>query len=198
MTNSATSSRWASALFPIAVLVLLAVTVRAFAQEGAASAEAYTLQPGDRLRISVWSEDELQQVQVVAPDGGIAFPLVGELSVIGKSTVELTAEISDRLSRYISEPIVTVTVEEALGNKIYVLGQVNRPGQFVVNPMVDVIQALSMAGGTTAFASLGNITILRRQGGRQIAIPFKYNDVVNGRDLETNIVLRSGDTVVVP
>ena len=113
------------------------------------------------MQISVWNEPDLQRELLVAPDGGIAVPLVGELSVIGKSIIELRQEISERLARYISEPLVTVTVAEVLGNKIYVLGQVNRPGQFVVNPMVDVMQALSMAGGTTAFALLNNIVILR-------------------------------------
>jgi polysaccharide export outer membrane protein len=159
---------------------------------------AYAIQPGDRLQVSVWGEPELQLELLVAPDGGIAFPLAGELNVIGKSTVMLREEISTRLARYISEPIVTVTVEEVAGNRVYVLGQVNRPGEFVVNPMVDVLQALSMAGGTTAFASLGNIRILRRQGSGQTAMRFDYDDVVTGRDLASNIMLRSGDVVVVP
>lgn len=166
--------------------------------DAAAESEPYAVQPGDRLRVSVWNEEELQEELLVAPDGGVAFPLVGEISVIGKSTVDLSQEISERLRRYFSDPLVTVTVEEVSGNKIYVFGQVNRAGEFVVNPMVDVIQALSMAGGATAFAAVGDIMILRREGGRQIAIPFDYNDVVNGRDLDSNIVLQSGDIVVVP
>ena len=135
---------------------------------------------------------------LVTPDGGIAFPLVGEMSVIGKSIMVLRQEISERLARYISEPIVTVTISEVLGNKIYVLGQVNRPGQFVVNPMVDVMQALSMAGGTTAFASLNNIVILRRRGSQQVAIRFKYGDVSSGKTLDLPLLLTRGDVVVVP
>ena len=178
-------------VIPIATLVL--------AQEQVGGGELdYAIQPGDRLQVSVWNEPELQKELLVAPDGGIAFPLVGEMRVTGKSIVELRQDISNRLSRYISEPIVTVTISEVLGNKIYVLGQVNRPGQFVVNPMVDVMQALSMAGGTTAFASLNNILILRRRGQQQTAIRFKYGDVSSGRNLELNIVLESGDVVVVP
>ena len=94
--------------------------------------------------------------------------------------------------------MVTVAVSEVLGNSIYVLGQVRNPGQYVVNPMVDVMQALSMAGGTTPFASLNNILILRRRGSQQVAISFKYGDVSSGRNLELNIVLQSGDVVVVP
>lgn len=171
----------------------------AYAQQQAKAAETpYTIQPGDKLQISVWNETDLQKELLVAPDGGIAFPLVGELSVVGKSIVELRQDISERLSRYIAEPIVTVTIIEVLGNKIYVIGQVNRPGQFVVNPMVDVMQALSMAGGTTPYASLNNISILRRRGRQQISIPFKYGDVSSGKNLDMNVILQSGDVVIVP
>jgi polysaccharide export outer membrane protein len=93
---------------------------------------------------------------------------------------------------------VTVTISEVLGNKIYVLGQVNRPGQFVVNPMVDVMQALSIAGGTTAFASLNDIVILRRNGRSQVTMRFRYGDVASGKKLAENIILQAGDVVVVP
>lgn len=159
---------------------------------------AYKVQPGDRLRVSVWGEQELQTELLVAPDGVIAIPLVGEISIVGKSIAILRQEITEKLKKYIADPLVTVTLSEVLGNRVYVLGQVNRPGQFVVNPAVDVMQALSMAGGATAYASLNNIIILRRTGTGQIAIPFKYGDVAAGRNLEQNIVLKSGDVVVVP
>ncbi len=178
--------------------LLLPTAIISAQQETEQDRLAYTIQPGDKLQISVWNEPDLQKELLVAPDGGIAFPLVGEISVIGKSIVELREEISTRLSRFISEPMVTVTVSEVLGNSIYVLGQVRKPGQYVVNPMVDVMQALSMAGGTTPFASLNNILILRRRGSQQVAISFKYGDVSSGRNLELNIVLQSGDVVVVP
>jgi len=94
--------------------------------------------------------------------------------------------------------VVTITVQEIRGNKIFVLGQVNRPGEFIVNPSVDVMQALSMAGGTTPFASLGDIVILRRTPSGKTALPFRYNDVARGKKLEQNIDLQSGDVVVVP
>ena len=182
-------------------IVMLAVGLSATSmaqQEHQARQKAYTVKPGDRLEVSVWNEPELSSKLLVAPDGGIAFPLVGEINVIGKSIVAIRQEISDRLSRYISDPIVTVTIEEVLGNMVYVLGQVNKPGQFVVNPMVDVMQALSMAGGTTAYASLNNIIILRRNGQQQEAIRFRYGDVVSGKNLSKNVVLQAGDVVVVP
>jgi polysaccharide export outer membrane protein len=186
-------------VFPVIIISVVSPTAIVCAQQETGQNQlAYTVQPGDRLQIYVWNEPDLQKELLVAPDGGIAFPLVGEMSVIGKSTVELRQEISTRLARYIAEPIVTVTVSEVLGNKVYVLGQVNRPGQFVVNPMVDVVQALSMAGGTTAFASLNKIVILRRRGSQQVAIPFKSGDVSSGQNLDLNIMLQSGDVVLVP
>jgi polysaccharide export outer membrane protein len=181
----------------ILIFMLLAADVGA-QEESEQVGSVYTVQPGDVLQVSVWNESELQKEILVAPDGGISFPLVGELNVIGKSAAELRQQITQRLGRYISEPIVTVTISEVLGNKIYVLGQVNRPGDFIVNPMVDVMQALSMAGGTTAFASLNNIVILRRNGSQQRAIRFKYSDASSGKDLDLNIILQSGDVVVVP
>jgi polysaccharide export outer membrane protein len=94
--------------------------------------------------------------------------------------------------------VVTVSVAQVLGNKVYVIGQVNRPGDYVVNPRVDVLQALTMAGGTTPFASLNDIKILRRTGDRQEAFQFRYDDVIKGRNLEQNVILQSGDVVVVP
>ena len=93
---------------------------------------------------------------------------------------------------------MTVSIKEVLGNKIYVIGQVNAPGTFIVNPQVDVLQALSMAGGTTPFADLSNIVILRRKNQQQSAFKFNYKQVIEGRNLEQNVILNSGDVVVVP
>ena len=101
---------------------------------------------------------------LVTPDGAFAFPLVGLVDARGKTVTELQQIVTERLVKYISDPVVTVSVREIRGNKIFVIGQVNKPGEFIVNPRVDVMQALSMAAGTTAFASLGNIIILRRTG----------------------------------
>lgn len=159
----------------------------------------YTVQPGDILEISVWKEVDLQREVLVRPDGRFSFPLVGDIDATGKTVGDLREEITAGLQKYIPDLIVTVTVKSILGNKVYVLGQVNNPGEFVVNPRVDVMQALSMAGGTTPFAALNDIVVLRRDGnGAQTAIRFAYKDVERGRSLEQNIVLNSGDVVVVP
>jgi polysaccharide biosynthesis/export protein len=158
----------------------------------------YAVQPGDSLKISVWKEPDLDGVVLVTPDGGFSFPLVGQIDAKGQTVAELQRIIVQRLTKYITDPVVTVALQDIQGNKVYVIGQVKNPGQFVVNPRVDVMQALSMAGGTTPFASLGNIIVIRRTGGVQTTFHFDYGDVVKGRDLGQNIELQSGDVVVVP
>ncbi len=159
----------------------------------------YTVKPGDTLMVSVWKEPELQRPVLIAPDGTFSFPLCGQINANEKTVGQLQQQISSHLSHYISDPVVTVSLEKIRGNRVYVIGQVKTPGAFVVNPQVDVIQALSMAGGTTPFASLGSIKVIRRNAnGSQEALPFNYNDVVHGNDLSQNIILQAGDVVVVP
>ena len=161
---------------------------------------SYTVKPGDILNIGVWKEPELQNNAVlVQPDGRFSFPLAGQIDANGKTVAQLQQQISMRLTHFITDPVVTVSLAQINGNKVYVLGQVQKPGAFVVNPSVDVMQAISMAGGTTPFAALGSIKILRRTAdGSQIALPFNYNDVAHGNDLAQDIILQAGDVVVVP
>lgn len=158
----------------------------------------YLIQPGDVLQVSVWKEPDLQQEVLVRPDGGISFPLAGDLSVNGLSVAQVADAIAEQIKRYIPDPVVTVVTKAIGGNKVYVVGKVNRPGEFQFSRPLDVMQALSMAGGTTPFASLSDIRILRREGGKQLAVRFDYTDIENGKALDKNILLRSGDTVVVP
>jgi polysaccharide biosynthesis/export protein len=185
-------------VFQRLIVVALILAASAMAAPVTAQEVGYTVKPGDTLTISVWKEPELQGAVLVTPDGAFTFPLVGQVDARGKTVTELQRIVSERLQQYISDPVVTVSVQDSKGNKVYVIGQVNRPGEFIVNPRVDVMQALSMAGGTTAFASLGNIIILRRAGGQQQALRFDYTNVVRGRNLEQNIDLIAGDVVVVP
>ena len=166
--------------------------------QGNGESISYRVQPGDILLVSVWKEEGLEREVLIRPDGGFSFPLIGDLSAQGKSVDELRAEIASRISRYIPEPVVTVEAKQIFGNQVYVIGKVNQPGAFVMNRHLDVMQALSIAGGTTPFASPNNIRILRRQNGQQTAIPFRYGEVERGKNLEQNILLRSGDIVVVP
>jgi polysaccharide biosynthesis/export protein len=159
--------------------------------------EKYVVKPGDTLSVSVWKEEDLQLEVLIRPDGGFSFPLAGDVLAAGRTVNEIAEVLSERLERYIPDTVVTVAVTAINGNKIYVIGQVNNPGAFVMNPRVDVMQALSMAGGTTAFAELNDIIILRRTAQGQTALKFRYGDVERGRNLEQNIMLESGDVVVV-
>lgn len=159
---------------------------------------AYLIQAGDTLAVSVWKETDLQAEVLVRSDGGISFPLAGDLKVAGRSVADVRAELVERLQRYIPDPVVTVAVKQINGNRVYVVGKVNRPGVFEFSQPIDVMQALSLAGGATPFAALNDIRILRRENGQQTSIRFRYADVARGSHLERNILLRSGDTVVVP
>lgn len=175
--------------------VALAVTLRADAQTAEAD---YKMHAGDQLEVSVWKEVDLQRTVLVRPDGKFSFPLTGEVQAAGRSPAEIRADIENRLRAYIPEPVVTVTVTGVNGNGIYVIGQVNKPGAFVMNPRVNVLQALSLAGGMTPFAKLDNIIVIRSAGGAQRSLPFHYNQVSDGKNLAENITLEAGDVVVVP
>ena len=124
---------------------------------------------------------------IVRPDGVFSFPLAGSIQTSGKSVEEIEVIVTERLERFIPDPVVTVATEKISGNDIYVIGQVNRPGQFSPVARIDVTQALSLAGGTSPFANVSNIKILRRIDGNLIAIPFDYGDVEKGKRLNQNI-----------
>jgi polysaccharide export outer membrane protein len=125
--------------------------------------------------------------------------LIGEVTAAGKTIDQLKNELTAILAKFVPDPVVTVSISQVLGNKIYIIGKVSRPGEIVTNRNIDVMQALSIAGGPTPFASVNKIKILRRgENGETTTIPFKYSRVEKGKDLEQNIILRGGDIVVVP
>lgn len=182
----------------LAVALLLLVTALAPQGARAADLEPYLLQPGDVLQISVWKEQNLQTEALVRPDGGLTFPLSGEHQAAGLSIDALRLAIEERLRKFIPDPVVTVSLRVLGGNRIYVVGKVNRPGEYPFSRPLDIMQSLGLAGGATPFAALNDIRILRRENGKQVAISFKYEEVERGRNLDQNILLKSGDTVVVP
>jgi polysaccharide biosynthesis/export protein len=181
-------------------------TAPAAAQETAVveNDTVYRINGGDLLHISVYGEQNLDKDVPVQPDGGIAFPLVGNLNARGMTLKELQGKIADNLreSQYfpnLTDNEVTVSMVKATGNSVSVVGQVKAPGTFAYDTQLDVMQALSLAGGLTPFASKSKIKILRRdQAGTQTAILFDYSEVEDGEQLEKNILLRGGDVVVVP
>lgn len=159
---------------------------------------SYRVGPEDVLEISVWREDTLKKEALVRPDGGISYPLIGEVQAAGRTVAQIREEIAKRLDKFIPDPVVTVTILKTGSQRVYVIGKVNKPGEFPVGRYVDVLQALSMAGGLTPFADSSNIRVMRRDGERQIVLPFEYGAVVRGQKLEENVQLRAGDVVVVP
>lgn len=162
-----------------------------------ASETAYELTAGDRLLVTVWKDPDLSRELLVAPDGEISFPLVGALVASGRTVRQLSEELTSKLSEYIDDPVVTVALQEVRGSRVYVIGKVNRPGVYVLDGTLDVMQVLSLAGGMTAYADVNGIRILRRTEGKQVALRFAYNEVARGKDLDQNILLHGGDTVVV-
>lgn len=179
------------------VLIVMLAVASTFAS---AQNAQYRINPGDILTIYVWNEKDLSQEILVHPDGKIGLPLTGQLMAGGLTTEELQGTIAEGLSKYLKDkPSVSVSIKQAAGNRIYVLGKVNRPGDYPINRPTDVMQALAMAGGLNAFAAENSINVLHRQkDGSQKAIKFRYSDVKNGDELNTNILLDGGDVVVVP
>jgi polysaccharide export outer membrane protein len=159
----------------------------------------YRLHPGDKVIIGVYDDPKLlPQEMIVAPDGKISYPMVGELMAGGKTVEQVRLELQSRLKKYIADPIATVIVTDVKGNVVYVVGQVTKPGAITMNPTINVLQALSVAGGANPYAKLDSIIIIRSTGGTQRVLPFRYGAVASGRDLQQNVQLESGDVVVVP
>jgi len=163
-------------------------------------APAYALHPGDKLIVGVYDDPKLLPQEItITPDGHITYPMVGDLMVGGKTTAQVRSELETRLKKFISEPIAIVLVTDVKGNVAYVVGQVNKPGQIVMNPSINVLQAISMVGGTNPYAKLDSIIVIRTApGGVQRVLSFKYGQVAAGKDLQQNVELESGDVVVVP
>jgi len=186
----------------------LLLSTYALAQEESGTIEAgiieagtYQINAGDVLSLQVWNEPTLSSEQFsVRPDGFVSIPVIGEIRASKKTILELQASIAEGLSRYLKdEPTVVVSVLASNGNLVYVLGKVGRPGAFPLNGPMDVTQALAFAGGLNSFAAENKIKVLRRDNsGQQRSIKFKYGQVKDGDKLGTNILLKSGDIVLVP
>ena len=195
-------SIWSKIFVALTALVCMASLATAFAQkpvgEPMVSGGDYEIGPEDVLEISVWKEKDLQREVLVRPDGWFTFPLVGNIEAKGKTAQQLQDEITQWLKEYIPNPVVTVSVKKIAGYKIFVIGRVNKPGDFVVGSYIDVLQALTLAGGLTPFAEESKIKIVRKQNGKKSILPFDYSAVKQGKRMEQNITLMSGDVIIVP
>lgn len=178
-------------------MLFLLVLVGGVAQ--AQSSGPYKLRHGDALMVSVWRDEALRMEVRVLPDGSITFPLAGRVEVVGLSTTEAESRIVEKLRKYIPEAVVTVVITAAEGNRVYVIGKVVNPGAVVMtSPETTVLQMLSQVGGLDRFADGNAIRVLRTTAQGPQILPVRYNDLVKGAQLESNVVLLPGDTILVP
>jgi polysaccharide biosynthesis/export protein len=187
-------------------MAVFAVPSAAGAQEPAArppaanrpGAATYKIGPGDALQVFVWKEPDLTREVTVRIDGKISVALLGDIQAAGSTPSELADELTRQLKRFVSAPLVTVSVNQPRSTRFFVLGQVTRPGEFPMSGPTTVVQALALAGGFRDYAKTDEIVILRQEGGTSTFIPVNYKRLESGKDGSQNILLRSGDTVLVP
>lgn len=158
----------------------------------------FRLGAGDVLNVFIWKHKELSTIVTVRPDGKINYPLIGEIEAKGLTLGEIEERINKQLKNQIQDPQVTVILEATHSFRIFVLGEVMQPGVFDLKGPVTVIQALAMARGLTTFASRNKIFIVNPARGNEQRIPFSYSKFVQGEDTNQNVLLRPGDTVIVP
>jgi polysaccharide export outer membrane protein len=159
----------------------------------------YTIGPSDVLAINVWKDAELTRTVPVRPDGKISLPLIGELEVNGLTAHDVQRLVAQRLKEYIANPQVTVSVQEMKSRTYIVVGKISKSGSYQLDKPTTVLEAIAIAGGLMEFAKPNKIYVIRRTGdGSSIRLPFDYKKVINGRNLDENIDLKGGDTIVVP
>jgi len=159
---------------------------------------SYVIAPDDVLAIDVWKEAEITRTVPVRPDGKISLPLLNDVQAAGLTATDLASVIAERLKKFIANPQVTVIVTTVNSQRIYILGEVPRGGVMPLLPSMTVLQAISSAGGFTQYANQKGIYVLRTENGQQVKYPFNYREVVRGINIQQNIVLKPGDTIVVP
>lgn len=176
-------------------LMLTCMNVGAIAAD---KTDIYQLRQGDTVMVSVWREDTLQKQVIVLPDGSITFPLIGRVEVAGLSTPEAEQRIALKLKEYFPEPIVSVVIVGIDGNRAYVMGRVLRPGPLTISGPITVLQAISLVGGFDKFADESGVKVIRSKPDGQEIMPVNYKDIISGKNMSTNILLKAGDTLVVP
>jgi polysaccharide export outer membrane protein len=159
---------------------------------------SYIIGPMDVLEIQVWKEPDFSRQVLVRPDGKITLPLIGDILASGMNTMGLNALLSEKLKDFVSKPEVTVIVLESHSKNFYIIGKINQPGTYPLNPDMTVLQAISVAGGLAEWADKDSIRIIRRFGGKEEILPFDYDKVITGKKLEQNILLKPNDTIIVP
>jgi polysaccharide biosynthesis/export protein len=164
----------------------------------AATDPDYKIGPMDVLRIDVWKEADISRIAPVRPDGKISLPLLNDVQAAGLTALQLSSAITNGLKDYITNPQVTVSVNEINSRRVYITGEVSRAGALPLLPNMTVLQALSSAGNFTPFARPNKIYVLRVEGGQKVKHPFNYKEVLAGKKQEQDIALQPGDVIVVP
>lgn len=178
---------------------VLMLALAFFLSVGVAFADGtYLLKAGDSLNVSVWGEETLQKEAIVLPDGSITFPLAGRIPVVGYTAAQVEKKLTENLKTYLPDPQVTVVVSGIKGNQIFILGKVKKPGPVLMTGPMTVMQALSLVGGFDKFADLDKVKVLRNQEKGQVVLPVNYNQLIKGENLKTNVLLKAGDTILVP
>ena len=163
------------------------------------SADAYKIGSGDILSIVTWKEPDFSREEVlVRTDGKISFPLLGDVQATGRTPLEIRKDIEAGLKDYVGNPIVTVTVKNPLSQKFYVLGEVNKTGEYSLIKGLRVLQAFAIAGGFTDWASKKEIILLRYENGKEKVYNINYKKIVNDKDFSQNISIKTDDTIIVP
>jgi len=168
------------------------------AAEGTATPEDYVVGPGDVLGVLFWREAEMSGDVTVRPDGRITLPVIGEIQAAGLRPEALKGQVLAAASKYMTDPSVAIVVRTINSRRVFVTGRVTTPGAHTLVAPLTVMQAIALAGGVTEYADAKNITVLRNENGKALTFKFNYKDVARGRNLEQNIQLRPGDTVIVP
>ena len=158
----------------------------------------YLIGADDVLDVNVWKEQELTRTLQVRPDGKISMPLLNDVQAAGLTPTQLAQAITDKLKKYLTAPQVTVMVTQINSQRVYVTGEVTRPGAYPVLPGMTILQAISSAGGLTPFANSKKIFLMRNENGVQAKYPFAYKEVLDGRRADENLKVKAGDTIVVP
>ncbi len=189
-------------LFPTVAVVLGMACMAGAAQQQPKAERSerleYLIGPGDLLQIFVWKEPDLTRDVTVRLDGRITVPLLGDVEAAGRSPQQLGEELAKSLSKFLETPRVTVGVSQATSTRFYVVGLVGKPGDFPLSSRTTVLQGLALAGGFREFAKTENIVIVRQERTGQTVIPVNYKKLEDGKDISQNVLLRPGDTIIVP
>ena len=189
---------------PVVMMCLVALaasssTIRTqdLAESSSSSSADYVLGVEDRLSLSVWKEPDLTRTVIIRPDGKITSPLVGDIQAAGRTAKQLTADLTTALSRFVKEPVVTVTVEEINNFRIYVLGEVEKQGALVLHRPTRLLEAIALSGGLSQYANRSDVVLIRYDDDKESRTRIDYRKIVSGQKSELNIFLRPGDTIIV-